>query len=1763
MRCACRRVAAVFLFLWIATLGHAVPPPAGNAPVIIPAGGFGIDGDLEARTPAGALGDWIMATNLPGSGGGVLSSQGVPLDPKATLHFVDPYNDKDNDLIFSGGSKWEDDPTTWRWTKGKPTGKADINNLLLHVASDYDGHTWLAMAADRFSVQGESYIDFELLQNAIVRTNNGAFTSSGPHGGRTVNDILLSLGFTGGGKVADFLAWRWEADGTGGYHYVDITPTLPAGRVFIALNTNFIDVPYTAFGSTTYETNAFVEAAIDLTAMIEGVDACEPFGFVAIMVKTKTSTSDAAGIEDFLDPIAFDYRIGPKAAAGPDQQLCSEEGGTPFSLSGTASPGLAPIASALWTVVEGEATLSDSNSLAATAVVTSPYARLRLDVLQVNGCTDSDEIVLTVVPRPIVSISGPATLCPGSVAEFSAPPGMDSYTWSLSGNGALVGDTNGSTVSVAAGAECGQTFELTLIVASNICTVVTTATSLVQDDTPPSLQTGPDRTIECGVVWDFDPVSGFDDCLGTNVPVVIVSTVTNPAAGAIYSATRTWQATDTCGNSTQASQTITVVDTTPPVIICSSNLVAECAGPEGTEVQFNVTAVDVCDDAVQVVCVPPSGTKFPMGVTTVFSLATDASGNTNACSFTVTVQDTTPPTITCPGDITQNTDPGVCEAVLDPGVAEASDICADVSVAAVRSDGLALTNPYPKGITLITWTATDAVGLTNACVQTITVEDHESPTIECPPDMVVDEEPADSGGAIVHFATPISTDNCTTEPLVVCTPPSGSWFTNGETVVRCVATDESGNTNECSFTVRVIPVRLLVIRIEDTGPDTLRQAILDGNASPGGNIIVFDLPGEGPQTIHLESPLPPITSPTTIDGSTQPGFTGAPIVTFEGESNAFDGLVIQAGPSVIRGLSLHGFATAIRVEGACSNVIQGNYIGVDTSGTNALGNAGEGIYIETCHNQIGGTNAGTGNLISGNGGNGITFATAGASDNRVEGNVIGAAYDGVRPLPNGANGIGFTNEATLNLVGGDVAGAANIIAFNALAGVGLSPDAGTRNAVLGNSIFANAGLGIDLGANGPTANDAGDADGGPNNLQNYPILTDVRSSLGSTVIEGQLNSTPLTTYRLEFFLSDSADPSGYGEGVTYLGFTLVSLNETGSGSFAVYFPVSATYTQYVTATATALSGDSSEFSPVFPVRNPPLVTTQPKSTTSPTGDTVTFCAEATGSPPLQFQWRLNGVNIPGATNQCYTISTAELTNGGSYTFIVGNDLDAVSSTSALLTFFGTNILSLPGSDNFADATSLSEYGGGTNGTLVGNNAQATLEPMEPLHAGKPGGRSVWYRWCTPEGTKGITTFRTIGSTFDTLLSVYQGDSVSNLVKIASSDDDARFYWSEVRFNGFYNAPTNQCYYIAVDAFGGNGGEFVLSWNHVKTSHLLPVIVQEPADATVAPGAPVTFTHFSVPECSDGHLECYDENWKSNESGQDKLTYQWYFNGQPIPGATQASYTIPAAQPEHVGNYRVRVFTPWQYLDSHVAVLQLNKTGDESQSVQAVDKFLDLGLTLPIFLGTTDGASIPSAGGGPAIAAATVSRGYTGTQIFNTAGTATDPGEVICGVIGGASEWLTLVPEETGTLFLNTDGSSYDTVMAVFQRNPTNTAALMQLACDNNSGLDGLDSAVVLPVSGGSTNYVLVDGVNGASGILQLNYSLATSTILKVAGRTSGGANIIRVNGRPGLNFSLQASTNMKTWTTLTTTNAPTGIMDYTDMGSIAIPSRYYRALILP
>jgi hypothetical protein len=261
------------------------------------------------------------------------------------------------------------------------------------------------------------------------------------------------------------------------------------------------------------------------------------------------------------------------------------------------------------------------------------------------------------------------------------------------------------------------------------------------------------------------------------------------------------------------------------------------------------------------------------------------------------------------------------------------------------------------------------------------------------------------------------------------------------------------------------------------------------------------------------------------------------------------------------------------------DVVEGNYIGTDISGTHAAANGkGVAILASASGSTIGGTTAAARNVISGNTIDGVEISGAGVTNNMVEGNYIGTDVTGNANLGN-VNGVVIAGAASGNTIGDVTPGAGNVIAFSNRAGVVVQNASTTGNSIRGNAIHDNGGLGIDLNNDGVTPNDAQDADSGPNNLQNFPVLTSVSIAGGMIQVTGQLDSTPDTTFTLDFYANTLADTSGYGEGQTYLDSTTVATDAIGHASFTATIAAPPAGQQFLSATATDPGRNTSEFSP--------------------------------------------------------------------------------------------------------------------------------------------------------------------------------------------------------------------------------------------------------------------------------------------------------------------------------------------------------------------------------------------------------------------------------------------------------------------------------------------------------------------------------------------------------------------------------------------------------
>ena len=452
-----------------------------------------------------------------------------------------------------------------------------------------------------------------------------------------------------------------------------------------------------------------------------------------------------------------------------------------------------------------------------------------------------------------------------------------------------------------------------------------------------------------------------------------------------------------------------------------------------------------------------------------------------------------------------------------------------------------------------------------------------------------------------------------------------------------------------------IGTTFVVSTTADSGPGSLRDAIAQANLRPGADTIRFDIAAplvNGAHTLTPRSALPVITDTVWLDASREPDALalGHPVVELIGTDagGTASALVLADGSddSLVRGLVVHQFGgAALQVQpGADGVTLAGLRIGTDVNGLNAPGNGGNAIETAAARTLIGGptaadrnllsgNNAGVqvvgatatgariegnfigtdalgqsalgnrtvgvylaapeatvvGNLVSGNGYEGV-YLLAGATGSTVQGNLIGTDLGGTRALGNGTFGVYVENTLDV-LIGGTTPGTGNLIAWQK-AGAGISI-VGTASAVsmLGNALHDNAGLGIDLGAEGVNGNREADTDGGPNNLLNYPVLASATTAAGSTRLVGELRTTADMVLRVEFFLSAQADPLGHGEGSTLLGSTRVATDASGLARIDTTLAgVSLQAGQVVTATATVQTaptagapaprkpwGDSSEF----------------------------------------------------------------------------------------------------------------------------------------------------------------------------------------------------------------------------------------------------------------------------------------------------------------------------------------------------------------------------------------------------------------------------------------------------------------------------------------------------------------------------------------------------------------------------------------------------------
>ena len=534
------------------------------------------------------------------------------------------------------------------------------------------------------------------------------------------------------------------------------------------------------------------------------------------------------------------------------------------------------------------------------------------------------------------------------------------------------------------------------------------------------------------------------------------------------------------------------------------------------------------------------------------------------------------------------------------------------------------------------------------------------------------------------------------------------------------------------FATPAISAVFTVTNTNDTGAGSFRQALLDANAAPGLDTIAFNIPGAVVHTITTPTTdLPNITSPVLIDGYTQPGSApntnalnaginavllievvmssggdlhiaaGADGTTIRGLviSNRYDEISVMANNVTIAGnfigtdpsgtvgkrgtmgivaqstatnLTVGGPAAAdrnlisghvfygvqLQAPSTTGHLIQGNYIGTDISGTLSLDTPAS---LQLALADMGGVSV-LDNLIAGNTGGGVhTLGNV-----TLRGNLIGTKRDGTSALP---NAYGVILQGPGSTVGGSAAGQPNIIAFNTGIGVNVNY-ASSGNRISQNSIHSNGALGIDLTGTGvPLPNDAGDPDSSAGNLgQNYPVLTSAIVVAGTANVSGTINSNPSVSLHLEFFANAACDPSGYGEGQTFIGATDVTTDASGNASFGpLAFSGVPPGQAVITSTATSATGGTSEFSQcpavIAAATSTALVSSINPSTV---GQSVSFTATVTGASPtgsVQFKDGAANLGSPVTLSGGVAILSTSVLAQGTHPITAAYSGDAGNATS--------------------------------------------------------------------------------------------------------------------------------------------------------------------------------------------------------------------------------------------------------------------------------------------------------------------------------------------------------------------------------------------------------------------------------------------------------------------------------------------------------------------
>lgn len=838
---------AACLCVAVVALAQTLPGTAA------PGNPFEVYGELySGSAPAGfQLGDgWAQGAShfgvLDADGNPAVDGDGVPF--RASRQIDSNWGNQGDGIdftLFAGSNKNPDligaTDMPWEWDVG--TGgpqKNDLTNAYFHTRVDpVTGDRWVFVAAETRSINGDSHVDFEFNQAGILQTGEveGELIGLGPDGGRTINDFLITIDFQQGGEhpLASVRFWNGSS-----FELVSVP-----GSVYSA--TNLIDIPHGADGSWKHFTDdgaetdvltrlQLVEGAANLSALQIGVDACSTDA--TFLAKTRSSASWTADLKDFAI-VRFPLEPAPELViTGPDN-VCA---GASFEATVEELTGLHNT-TYLWTASGCGSITSDPT---ATTVTVQANQACNCDItLGVTvtggecGHVVSTQATVRVGDTVFPELSDePAD----ATVECDAVPSPSEITASDNCT-----DPEVSFDETTEAGSCGGSSTITRTWStSDDCDNVTshTQTVTVEDTTAPTMEGVPvDAEASCDSVPQAATVTALDNCSEAGVELS-EATVPGGCEGD-YTLTRTWTATDECGNSDSQSQTIVVSDTAAPVLSgVPADVEASCdAVPEPAV----VTASDNCSTAiVELDEVNEPGACVGQATITRTWTATDDCSNAASQAQTITVVDTTAPElIGVPPNVTVE-----CDSIPAPAEVTATDNCSEPTVE-LREE-TAQGEGAGKAMITRTWTATDSCGNQTTGSQLITVVDTTAPQLQgLPPDMTVECD------AVPEPPEVTATDNCAV-PAVDYAEEILPGDCPGRYVITRMwtATDDCGNKTSHTQTITVV--------------DTTKPVLIDVPADVTAECDAVPLPADvtasdncGTASVELEE----ISEPGACSGA--------------------------------------------------------------------------------------------------------------------------------------------------------------------------------------------------------------------------------------------------------------------------------------------------------------------------------------------------------------------------------------------------------------------------------------------------------------------------------------------------------------------------------------------------------------------------------------------------------------------------------------------------------------------------------------------------------------------------------------------------------------------------------------------------------------------------------------------------------------------------------------------------------------------------------